>query len=192
MENWTREMFFDDTQLPWIPPSPNLPTPASAMVYPGQVIFEGTNLSEGRGTTQPFELFGAPFVDTDAILTNLEGQISGAVLRPVCFQPCSGKWQNHVCQGFQIHVTDPEEYRPYRTSLLLLQQILQLHPDEFQWKEPPYEYEFHKRPMDLILGNERLADQLRETDGIDTLENDWKRPVTEFKKMSREFQLYGK
>lgn len=192
MENWTRDMLFDDTQLPWIPPSPNLPTPASAMVYPGQVIFEGTNLSEGRGTTQPFELFGAPFADTAAILANLEGQISGAVLRPVCFQPSSGKWQNHVCQGFQIHVTDPEAYRPYRTSLLLLQQILQLHPDEFQWKEPPYEYEFHKRPMDLILGNEHLADQLGEMDGIDALEKAWKRKITEFKEMSREFQLYGR
>ncbi len=192
MENWTRDMLFDDTQLPWIPPSPNLPTPASAMVYPGQVIFEGTNLSEGRGTTQPFELFGAPFVDTDAVLANLEGQISGAVLRPVCFQPCSGKWQNQVCQGFQIHVTDPETYRPYKTSLMLLQQILQLHPDKFQWKEPPYEYEFHKRPIDLILGNESLADQLGEMDGIDALENAWKGPAAEFKGISMEFQLYGR
>ncbi|MCP4117855.1 MAG: DUF1343 domain-containing protein [Desulfobacteraceae bacterium] len=191
MENWARDMFFEDTGLPWIAPSPNLPTPASAMVYPGQVIFEGTNLSEGRGTTQPFELFGAPFVDTDAILANLEGRISGAVLRPVCFQPCSGKWQNHVCQGFQIHVTSPATYRSYGTSMMLLQQIMQLHPDGFQWKEPPYEYEYQRRPMDLILGNERLADQLLEMDGIDALEDSWKGPANEFKEMSREFQLYG-
>ncbi|MBI9091196.1 MAG: DUF1343 domain-containing protein [Desulfobacterium sp.] len=194
MENWTRDMYFTDTQLPWIPPSPNLPTPASAMVYPGQVIFEGTNISEGRGTTQPFEVFGAPFIDTAQILTNLtklKRRISGAVLRPLCFQPCSGKWENQVCQGFQIHITSPETYRPYRTSLVLLQQILQLHPDFFQWKEPPYEYEYHRRPMDFILGDEHLADQLGELNGIDALEASWKGPVAEFKTMSGEFLLYG-
>ena len=157
MEGWRRKMHFCDTTLPWIAPSPNLPTPTSALVYPGQVIWEGTNISEGRGTTQPFELFGAPFLDTDAILeeiaknglvmpadTTKHGglvifkqkgsliKIHGATLRPVAFQPTSGKWHGQVCRGFQIHVHAPSAYQPYQTSLLILQAIIKRHPDQFQ------------------------------------------------------------
>ncbi len=190
MANWRRNMGFESTGLPWIAPSPNLPTPGSARVYPGQVVFEGTNLSEGRGTTQPFELFGAPFVAARKVLEQLAGPVPGAILRPVCFQPCSGKWQNQVCQGFQIHVTSPA-YKPYRTSLALLQAIIRLWPDEFQWKQPPYEYEFERRPIDLILGSQTLANRIENMDDIQVIADGWKKQEAEFKAMSREFWLYG-
>jgi len=191
MENWTREMEFSDTGLPWIAPSPNLPTRASASVYPGQVIFEGTNVSEGRGTTQPFELFGAPFMESSRILSSIGADIPGAILRPVNFQPCSGKWQNQVCHGFQIHVTSPQDYRPYKTSLMVLQKIIQLWPDRFQWKEPPYEYEYNKRPIDLILGSGSLADQIQQMGDLDVIETSWEEALIRFKTMSMEFWLYG-
>lgn len=191
MENWTRKMQFSDTGLPWIAPSPNLPTQASASVYPGQVIFEGTNVSEGRGTTQPFELFGAPFMESSRILSTIGADIPGATLRPVNFQPCSGKWQNQVCHGFQIHVTSPQEYRPYKTSLMVLQKIIQLWPDKFQWKEPPYEYEYNKRPIDLILGSSSLADQIEQMGNLDAIETSWEEAVARFKTISMDFWLYG-
>jgi uncharacterized protein YbbC (DUF1343 family) len=189
MENWNRNMLFESTKLPWIAPSPNLPTPASATVYPGQVIFEGTNISEGRGTTQPFELFGAPFISSRKILELVEKKISGAVLRSVCFQPCSGKWQDRVCKGFQIHVTQ-ETYRPYLTSLLLLQAIIHLWPDEFQWKLPPYEYEFKRRPIDLILGNKTLANIIENMEDLGNIADGWKKEEAEFKDLSSQFWLY--
>lgn len=190
MENWSRDMVFESTGLPWIAPSPNLPTPAAATVYPGQVIFEGTNISEGRGTTQPFELFGAPFISSKKILERVEEKVLGAKLRPVCFQPCSGKWQNQVCQGFQIHVT-AETYRPYQTSLLLLQAIIRLWPDEFQWKLPPYEYEFKRRPIDLILGSRTLAERIENMEDLETIAEEWTKEEAEFKGISKPFWLYA-
>ena len=138
MKGWQRKMLFQDTGLPWVAPSPNLPTPTSALVYPGQVIWEGTNVSEGRGTTQPFELFGAPFIDPEKVFQALGKQHPpGTYLRPAAFEPTSNKWQGEACRGFQLHVTNPSHYRPYATSLALLQAILKSHPHSFQWKRPP-------------------------------------------------------
>ncbi len=118
MTGWQRSMYFTDTGLPWIFPSPNMPTPATALVYPGQVILEGVNLSEGRGTALPFELFGAPYIDPLALIkTALRTSLPGAVFRPLFFEPCSGKWAQLSCGGVQIHVTDPHTFRPLRTSL---------------------------------------------------------------------------
>ncbi|MBF0203670.1 MAG: DUF1343 domain-containing protein [Desulfamplus sp.] len=203
MKGWNRNMLFSDTNLPWIPPSPNLPNPYSALVYPGQVIWEGTNVSEGRGTTQPFEIFGAPFINTDKILCAISNQkteqycssdrvhIQGAVLRTIAFQPTSGKWQGEVCRGFQIHVVSPELFKPYKTSLLLLQQIIKHHSDQFRWKEPPYEYEYVKLPIDLILGDKALRESIQNLENLDTIEASWQKELDEFKKISREFYLYA-
>ncbi len=190
MKGWKREMLFSDTALPWIPPSPNLPTPASALLYPGQVIWEGTNISEGRGTTQPFEIFGAPFLDTMQFIDAVQPRISGAVLRPLAFEPTSGKWQGEICHGFQIHVVSPNEYKPYRTSLLMLQQIIQMYPDQFQWKQPPYEYEYEQLPMDLILGDKTLRRLIEKGEDIHTLEASWQEDLQKFQQLSREFYLY--
>lgn len=190
MTGWKRDMLFSDTNLPWIAPSPNLPTPTSALVYSGQVVWEGTNISEGRGTTQPFEIFGAPFIDTEKILNQVDGRIDGAVLRPIAFQPTSGKWKDEVCRGFQIHVVEPKLFKPYKTSLILLQQIIKNHSDRFRWKEPPYEYEYVKLPIDLILGDRKLREAVEQLENIDAVEALWKKPLDKFKQMIRKFYLY--
>ncbi|MBF0412183.1 MAG: DUF1343 domain-containing protein [Desulfamplus sp.] len=207
MVGWKRDMLFPDTNLPWIAPSPNLPTPISALVYPGQVIWEGTNISEGRGTTQPFEIFGAPFINSKKILDSLSNQtiksdissnpsrsgtknLHSVVLRPIAFQPTSGKWQEQVCRGFQIHVVEPELFKPYKTSLILIQQIIRHHADQFRWKEPPYEYEYVKMPIDLILGDRELREAVENLEDIDTIEASWQHDLEKFKQMSRKFYLY--
>jgi uncharacterized protein YbbC (DUF1343 family) len=189
MAGWRREMRFGDTGLPWVAPSPNLPTPASAMVYAGQVLWEGTNLSEGRGTTQPFELFGAPFIEPQDIAQAV-GPIAGGFLRPAAFEPTSGKWQGRCCRGFQLHVTDPEPFRPYRTSLKILQAVLRRHPAEFEWRPPPYEYEFEKRPIDLILGDAGVRRRLEGGEPIESLEESWRPELAAFEEIRRSCFLY--
>ncbi len=191
MKGWRRHMLFEETALPWVAPSPNLPTPSSALVYPGQVIWEGTNVSEGRGTTQPFELFGAPFIDPYKILGAIETErISGAILRPVEFEPTANKWQGQTCRGFQIHVRQPDLYQPYRTSLILLQAVLRCHSDSFQWKMPPYEYEYERMPIDLILGNQQIRKQLTEMTPIADLESSWQKDLQAFEEMRKTYLLY--
>jgi uncharacterized protein YbbC (DUF1343 family) len=191
MKNWARAMYFQDTGLPWIPPSPNLPTPATARVYPGQVLWEGTNISEGRGTAQPFEIFGAPFVDVQQILSMLGGpDVGGALLRETAFEPTSNKWKNQLCYGFQIHVIDPRQYKPYMTTLKLLQAAIQCHKSGFQWKPPPYEYEFERRPIDLIIGDKQIRRRMEQNESIDEISASWQAELDEFITMSREFHLY--
>jgi uncharacterized protein YbbC (DUF1343 family) len=192
MKGWKRNMFFKDTGLAWTAPSPNLPTPDSALVYPGQVIWEGTNISEGRGTTQPFELFGAPFINPQKILEFLGNQkIPGAILREVAFEPTSSKWKGQICKGFQIHVTDHESYRPYQTSLKLLQAILLIHKDEFKWKSTPYEYEFKKRPIDLILGDKSIRQGLESGVELYELEKGWGENLEKFLNTRQNVLLYS-
>jgi uncharacterized protein YbbC (DUF1343 family) len=191
MRGWRRDMLFAETGLPWVAPSPNLPTPVSAIVYPGQVIWEGTNVSEGRGTTQPFEIVGAPFIDSESILHALGGpQLPGAILRPMEFEPTFNKWQGRPCRGFQLHVTDPRQFRPYRTSLRLLQAVASRHPEAFQWKAPPYEYEYERLPIDLILGDRQVRLRLEGGDPIETLEASWKEDLSAYDDMRRKYFLY--
>lgn len=190
MKGWKRWMYWQETGLVWVPPSPNLPTPLSCMVYPGQVIFEGTNISEGRGTTLPFEQFGAPFLDTRAMGREAAGKIEGAILRPVNFEPTSGKWQGQVCKGFHIHVTDRERFKPYFTSLFLLQLILKFYPGEFSYKQPPYEYEYEKMPIDLILGSRKIRKQLDDMEDLTQLEQNWQTGLEEFKTLSQKYYFY--
>jgi len=190
LKGWQRALYFDQTDLPWIPPSPNLPTPAAAVVYPGQVIWEGTNVSEGRGTTQPFELFGAPYVDPQLLLERVRAEIHGCVLRPVAFEPVAGKWQANPCSGFQIHVTARSEYRPYRLSLILLQAICDLFADEFAWKPPPYEYAFERQPIDLIIGSKRVRKRLENQEHFEAIEASWQKELDSFRNLRENHLLY--
>ncbi|MDM8525660.1 DUF1343 domain-containing protein [Desulfococcaceae bacterium HSG8] len=191
MKGWKRGMYFQDTGLPWVAPSPNLPTPLSAMVYPGQVLWEGTNVSEGRGTTQPFEYFGAPFIDTEKILSALgRKELPGAILRPAAFEPTSNKWCGELCRGFQIHITNPPEYKPYITSLRLLRAILSHHSDGFEWKLPPYEYEFERLPIDLIIGSTEIRKRVEQSGDLDEIEESWEKETAGFIEARREFCLY--
>jgi len=189
MRGWRRAMFFTDTGLPWVFPSPNMPTPATALVYPGQVLWEGANVSEGRGTCLPFELCGAPYWDTEAIRRRLDDDaLAGCVLRPVAFEPTSNKWQGHLCHGFQIHVTEPRRFRPLRLSLALLAAIID-HPD-FAYKEPPYEYDYERLPLDLILGDDTVRRRLEEGVPVREIEACWQAELAEFDRLRRRFFLY--
>jgi uncharacterized protein YbbC (DUF1343 family) len=189
MAGWRRDMYFSDTGLPWLFPSPNMPTPVTALVYPGQVIWEGTNISEGRGTALPFEVFGAPFIDHDKLLARVGEQV-GCILRPLMFEPTSNKWAGQQCVGFQIHVTDKKTFRSYCTSLSLLQAIMQLYPDDFQYKPPPYEYEHERLPMDLILGDAAVRSGLEQGTSVTELEKMWQPGLKEFDALRKKTFLY--
>ena len=191
MNGWTRDMVFRQTGLYWVPPSPNLPTPESTLVYPGQVILEGTNLSEGRGTTTPFELWGAPFLKPERISKFLaHRELSGCVLRTARFIPSFDKWQGKSCAGFQIHLINPELYRPYSTSLTLIQAVLTCHREDFHWISPPYEYEFNHLPIEIILGSTDLHTQLEAGVAIQELERSWQPQLDEYHQLRRPYLLY--
>ncbi len=163
MIGWRRDLFFDQTGLPWVMPSPNMPTLETALVYPGQVLLEGTNLSEGRGTTRPFELFGAPYIRPREVrdwLSQRGYEIPGAIFREVAFEPTFHKWQGKTCRGFQIHVQDRTLFNPLWTTAVLLQAISQLYPQDFSLKPPPYEYDYRRLPLDLIIGHSGLREAI--------------------------------
>jgi uncharacterized protein YbbC (DUF1343 family) len=191
MQGWRRSMLYRETRLPWVFPSPNMPTPETALVYPGQVIWEGTNVSEGRGTTLPFELVGEPYWEHEPILALLQKTpLPGCFFRSLIFEPTSGKWAGKSCTGFQIHVTDTEAFLPYRTSLALLQAVLQLYPEAFRYKEPPYEYEYERLPMDLILGSGVVRRQLEEGMAIGEIEEEWAEELAAFADTRERYFLY--
>jgi len=193
MKGWRREMFFADTGLPWVPPSPNLPTPQSAVVYPGQVLLEGTNLSEGRGTTTPFELIGAPFIKPADILSFLgSDRFPGGILRPVAFEPMYHKWRNETCRGFHLHITHPASYNAYETTLKLLEAIIYQYPESFQWRQPPYEYEWEKLPIDLITGTDKIRQQLERREPVENMAARWKEDLKSFQTAAKAFHLYDK
>jgi uncharacterized protein YbbC (DUF1343 family) len=189
MKGWKRDLYYDETDLTWVAPSPNMPTVNTALVYPGQVIFEGTNISEGRGTTQPFEIMGAPFIDNETLIAEI-GDLSGVYLRPVSFEPTFNKWKGIPCQGFQIHVIDRKQYNSYASSLKILQAIIRKYPNEFQWKSPPYEYEYEKMPIDLILGSQRLRKAVETGHDIDTLQTKWQSVTADFENKTKPYLLY--
>ncbi len=191
MAGWQRWMHHRDTGLPFVFPSPNMPTPEATLTYPGQVIWEGTNISEGRGTTLPFELFGAPFIDHRQLLDQIAHvPLPGCYLRPVVFEPTSNKWAGSPCPGFNLHVTDRLTFKPYRTALAILQGIMLLYPEDFKYKEPPYEYEYTRLPMDLILGDTALREGLEAGHDLMELENNWQEELQEFEHLRRQYFLY--
>jgi uncharacterized protein YbbC (DUF1343 family) len=191
LDGWRRDMQFERTGLPWVPPSPNMPTPDTARVYPGGVVFEGTNVSEARGTTRPFELIGAPWVDPRPLAAHLNSLgFDGAFFRECWFQPTFHKWAGELCGGVQIHVTDPARFRPCPAGLCLLSAIRAQAPGRFEWKQPPYEYEFEKLPIDLILGTDKIRIAVeRGEDPIDIAAG-WRPELDAFLDMRSEFLLY--
>jgi uncharacterized protein YbbC (DUF1343 family) len=162
VENWNRAHYIDETGLPWVMPSPNMPTPDTAVVYPGMCLLEGTNLSEGRGTTRPFELFGAPWIDGEKLTRELQSRgLPGVHFRAAAFEPGFQKYAGLICRGAQMHVTDRQGFRPLRTALEILRTIRDLHPRDFAWKQPPYEYEHEKLPVEILCGRplEKIFDE---------------------------------
>lgn len=157
MDGWRREMLFHDTGLPWIPPSPNMPRLETALLYPGQVLLEGTNVSEGRGTTLPFEVVGAPFVDPDVLAREIASQEhAGLSVRPVRFVPMYEKWRGMSCGGIALHIVDSTKVKPVRFTIELLAAVSRLYTTRFDWLGPPYEYEYEKPPIDILFGSAEL------------------------------------
>lgn len=153
MSGWERAMWFDETGLPWVMPSPNMPTLETAAVYPGMCLLEGTNISEGRGTTRPFESFGAPFIDAEELTRALNAQcLPGTYFREHYFQPTFHKFAGELCGGAQIHVTDRGTFQPFETGVTIIRRIRERYSNYFQWKEPPYEYEYKRLPIEVLLG----------------------------------------
>jgi uncharacterized protein YbbC (DUF1343 family) len=191
MEGWQRSHLFPDTGLPWVYPSPNMPTWETSLLYPGMVLFEGTNISEGRGTSLPFQLFGAPFLRQVDLQAKLAGsRLDGVVLRPVTFEPVFDKWRATTCYGFQIHITDPRRFRPFLLGLVLLQALYRTHPEEFRWLPPPYEYETEKAPIDIIIGKRGIAQILEEGGDIRDLESTWSTDLEMYWEYCQRFFLY--
>jgi len=191
MEGWGREMIWHDTGLKWIMPSPNMPLAETAYVYPGQVIWEGTNLSEGRGTCRPFEIFGAPFLETKMILQKLMHEaIEGCYLQEITFRPTFHKWEGDLCRGFMIHVLDCRLFRPYFTTIAMLKTIIDLYGEAFRWKEPPYEYECERMPIDIILGNSELRKELESGEDLLQIKERWRFENKDFMEWRRPYLLY--
>lgn len=191
MRGWRRAQPWCDLGRPWVPTSPNLPRLEGVAVYPGQVLIEGTNLSEGRGTTTPFEIFGAPFVDPYRLRDALAAfELAGVVFRPIRFEPTFQKWKGESCGGLFLHVTDPTAFRPYRTTLALLAATKRLWPDRLRWKPPPYEYEPEKMPIDCITGGDLVRTSIdrdawsedRDLDAAcDAHADEWRRATDKFR-----------
>lgn len=161
LQGWSRELLLPQTGRGWIAPSPNLPRFEGVLLYPGQVLLEGTNLSEGRGTTTPFELVGAPYVDPERLAEAVaEFELPGVIARPVRFLPTFDKWHGQSCGGVFLHITDPAGVLPYRTSVAVLTAVARLWPHEFRLLPPPYEYETEKMPLDILSGGPTLRHAL--------------------------------
>ncbi|MDR2352964.1 MAG: DUF1343 domain-containing protein [Deltaproteobacteria bacterium] len=191
VKNWQRKDFFPETSLPWVMPSPNLPTPETAILYPGSVIFEGTLVSEGRGTTRPFHLIGAPYIDGELLAEVLnQSRLPGVFFRPVTFLPNFQKWQGQVCGGIEIHILDKLTFRAYLTGLSILEKILNIYPHHFQLKDPPYEYELTRRPIDLILGKTHIFSDLQTGVKATTLIESFACDILAFIQARKEFLLY--
>ncbi|MBW2003430.1 MAG: DUF1343 domain-containing protein [Deltaproteobacteria bacterium] len=192
LKGWYRHMLWKDTKLRWIMPSPNMPFFETALVYPGQVIWEGTNVSEGRGTCRPFEIFGAPFINPSIIKKSLASKdIKGCYLQEYYFRPTFNKWKSKLCGGFMIHVVNPKIYRPYQTSLSLLRTILETYRDKFSWQQPPYEYEFTKLPIDLIFGDSSIRPALEAGKKIEQLLKSCSKELDGFLESRKPYLIYN-
>lgn len=191
MTGWSREAYFDDTDVPWVMPSPNMPTLDAAIVYPGQVMFEGTMLSEARGTTRPFELCGAPWLDATKLAARLNAyRLPGTVFRPVTFEPTFHKHAKTPCHGVQIHVTDRTTFESVLATTAVLHEMRQMDPAQFTWRPPPYEYEHRLLPIDILAGNATYREDIERGADPRKMAEGWKPAVQEFETLRREFRLY--
>jgi uncharacterized protein YbbC (DUF1343 family) len=172
VDGWKRGQYLDETAFPWAMPSPNMPTVDTAVVYPGMCLLEGTKLSEGRGTTRPFETFGAPYIDGWQLCKSLNGQgLQGVVFRPVQFEPTFNKHAGVICQGAFIHVTHRQAYRSMLTGIAVLREVYALYPDRFEWLQPPYEYEYELMPIDILVGNGWLRGAIERYDPLISIQD---------------------
>jgi uncharacterized protein YbbC (DUF1343 family) len=191
MDGWSRGMYYDDTGLPWVLPSPNIPTLDSTIVYPGGVLFEGTVLSEGRGTTRPFELIGAPWIDGERFAEAMnKRKLPGVYFRPVFFEPTFHKQALKTCGGCQVHVTDRATYRSMRAAVEMLEEFRKEAPAETIWRDPPYEYETVKPPIDILYGSDRLRKGIDAGATAASIAADWPAGEAAFRELRQKYLLY--
>ncbi len=191
MRGWRRRMLWEDTGLPWVAPSPNMPTPDTARVYPGGCLYEGTNLSEGRGTTRPFEWVGAPYLDADAYAGALNAQrLPGVAFRAARFTPMFHKWAGRLCGGVQIHVTDVARFKPYLTGLAVIAEARRLAPKGFAWKKPPYEFERKKLPIDILCGTDAIRKAIERRRPLREIERAWAPGLAAWARQRARFLVY--
>jgi uncharacterized protein YbbC (DUF1343 family) len=191
MEGWTRDMYWDATGLTWIISSPNIPTFDTTTVYPGGVLFEGTNVSEGRGTTRPFELIGAPWVIAERFAEAMNRQdLPGVFFRPAVFEPTFHKHARQGCGGCQVHMRDRWTFRPVEAGVALIEAFRAASPEQFAWKAPPYEYEFDKMPIDCLAGSSVLREQIESGVTPDEIARSWQRDLDAFQRTRKQFLLY--
>jgi uncharacterized protein YbbC (DUF1343 family) len=191
MGGWRRDMYSDATGLPWVMPSLNMPTLDTAVVYPGCVLFEGTNVSEGRGTTRPFELVGAPWATAERFAAGMNrAGLPGVRFRPAVFEPTFQKHARTACGGCQLHVTDRQAFRSVETGVALIAAFRAADPDRFKWRDPPYEYEADKMPIDILAGSSDLRDQIERGITAREIARSWEPSVEAFLKTRERYLLY--
>jgi uncharacterized protein YbbC (DUF1343 family) len=182
MEGWKRDMWYDQTGLPWVIPSPNMPTLDTATVYPGQVFLEGTNISEGRGTTRPFEIFGAPWIDGNELTRKLNALgLPGVIFREQWFNPTFSKFKEELCSGAQIHITDRIAYRPLETTLHIIKTIRDMYPDKFQ---------FHEKYYDKIMGTSKVREAMLKGIAVEDIVAGFQDGLKTFSEQRQPFLLY--
>ena len=191
MEGWRRPSYWDGTELPWVMPSPNIPTLDSAIVYPGTVLFEGTMLSEGRGTTRPFELLGAPWIDAERFASAMMALgLPGVYFRPAVFEPTFHKHAKQPCGGCQIHVLDRDAFRPVLTGVALIDMFRRFNPAKFAWRPPPYEYEHDKVPFDIMSGSDELRRQIEGEVPVTEIAESWREHEKAFENLRTPYLMY--
>ncbi|HUG43693.1 MAG TPA: DUF1343 domain-containing protein [Acidobacteriota bacterium] len=191
MEGWRREQYFNETGLPWVLPSPNIPTLETAVVYPGLCLLEGTNVSEGRGTTRPFEISGAPWADPRRLVEILDRfRLPGVRFRPLHFVPTFHKWAGEMIGGVQIHVHDRRSFEPFRTGIALVMAYRELGGDAFRFNDPPYEYEYELLPFDILCGTDRVRRGIEGGSTLDDIAAGWRKELEEFALVRRKYLLY--
>ena len=191
MRGWRRSMLWEDTGLPWVAPSPNMPTPDTARVYPGGCLLEGTNLSEGRGTTRPFEWIGAPYLDAHRYAAALERlRLPGVRFRPARFLPTFQKWAGRLCEGVQVHVTDRVRFKPFLTGLAEIAVARRLAAREFAWRRPPYEFEKRLLPIDILCGTDTVRKGIEGGKPLPAIERAWQRGLDRWKRRRASYLLY--
>jgi uncharacterized protein YbbC (DUF1343 family) len=191
MRGWRRDMRFEHTGLPWVMPSPNMPTPDTALVYPGMCLVEGTELSEGRGTTRPFELAGAPYLDGHRLAADLTAmQLPGVGFRAAVFTPMFQKHHGKPCGGVQLHVTSPEAFRPYRTGVAFLKACYDQSPASFRWRDKPYEFVEDIPAINLLAGGDALRKGIEAGASLDDLAARWPRDEGDFAAERADYLLY--
>lgn len=191
MEGWSRELWFDETDAPWVLPSPNMPTLETATVFPGTVHLEGTQLSEGRGTTRPFELIGAPEIEATQYAARLtRAGLPGVIFRPANFLPTFQKHAGQACGGVQLHVTEREVFEPVMTGVALVREAYEAGRTEFRWKEPPYEYIYDQNPFDVIAGTGKLRDMIERGASLESIEASWQTGLENFSRLRQPYLEY--